>query len=135
MSNTKRANRAYSIEFKAEIINRMKKGESAAKLSRELSIATSTLSDWKRNAAEILKSHSGMEPKSAKKTKRIRLSKYPVVDRCLIQWLKYMQSRQHPPPISHGLLKTQANIFAREAGIPLADWNANNGFIQRWCKR
>ena len=76
-----------------------------------------------------------MEPKSAKKTKRIRLSKYSVVDRCLIQWLKYMQSCQHPPPISHGLLKTQANIFAREAGIPLADWNANNGFKQQWCKR
>ena len=129
MCNNKHANRAYSIEFKAKIINHMKKGESAAKLSRELSIATSTLSDWKRNAAEILKSHSGMEPKSAKKTKRIRLSKYPVVDRCLIQWLKYMQS-QHPPPRSHGLLKTQANIFARKAGIPLADWNANNGFIQ-----
>ena len=132
MCNTKHANRAYSIEFKAKIINCMKKGESAAKLSQsqELSIATSTLSDWKRNAAEILKSHSGMEPKSAKSTKRIWLSKYPVVDRCLIQWLKSMQSCQHPLPISHGLLKAQANIFAREAGIPLADWNANNGFIQ-----
>ena len=69
MCNNKCANRAYSIEFKAEIINCMKKGESAAKLSQELSIATSTLSDWKRNAAEILKSHSGMEPKSAKKLK------------------------------------------------------------------
>ena len=112
----------------------MKKGESAAKLSLELSIATSTLSDWKRNATEILKSHSGIEPKSAKSTKRIWLSKDPVVDRCLIQWLKNMQSHQHPPSLSHGLAKARVNIFAREAGIPLADWNANNGLIQWWCK-
>ena len=32
-------NRAYSVEFKAQIINHMKKGESAAKQSWELCIA------------------------------------------------------------------------------------------------
>ena len=98
MSNNKCGNREYSVEFKVQVINHMKKEESTAKLSRALSIATSTLSNWKRNAAEILKSHSGMEPKLAKSTIRIQLSKYPVVDRCLIQWLKNMQSHQHPPP-------------------------------------
>ena len=33
MSNTKYSNKAYSMGFKAQIINIMKKGESAAKLS------------------------------------------------------------------------------------------------------
>ena len=40
MCNNKHDNRAYSA-FKAQVINHMKKGESAAKLLQELSIATS----------------------------------------------------------------------------------------------
>ena len=67
LSNTKHSNKAYSREFIADIINHMKKGESAAKLSQELNIATSTLSDCKKQASQIMKSLSELQSTSAKK--------------------------------------------------------------------
>ena len=88
-----------------------------AKLSQELNIATSTLSDWKKHAVKILKSHSEMNSTSAKNTKKLHFSYQPVVEKYLIQWFKNMQNQQHSVPILKQLLQAPAKIFAKELGV------------------
>ena len=89
-----------------------------AKLSQELNIATSTLSVWKKkHAGKILKSHSKMNPTSAKNTRRLSFLDQPVVEKRLIHWFKNMQNCQHPVPILRQLLQAQAKIFVKELGV------------------
>ena len=46
--------------------------------------------------------------KACKKRIRMRLSKYKDVELALLYWIKDMQSRDHPPPLSKGILKAKA---------------------------
>ena len=134
MSNNKCNQKAYCMEFRAQIINCIKKGESEVKLSQELNTAASTVGDWKKQSVQILKSHSELHPMSANTTKRLHLSAQPTVGKCLLQWYKNMQKHQHPPPISRSLLQAQVKIFARKPEVPHSR-DASNGFIGHWCHR
>ena len=73
------------MDFKAQIINHMKKGESIAKLSQELYIATSSFSNWKKTWCENTEEPFQDESHTCKNTKRLCFSDQPVVEKCLIQ--------------------------------------------------
>ena len=117
MCINKHSNNAYSMEFKAQIINCMKKGESMAKLSRELNIAISTLRNWKKTCCKSTEEPSRAESHICKNTKRFCFTDQPLVEKYLIQWFTNMQNFQHPLPILTQLLQAWAKSFAKELGV------------------
>ena len=60
----------------------------------------------KKNSDKILAD----SVKAGKKRKRMRLSKYKDVELALLYWIKDMRSRDHPPPLSKGILKAKAEL-------------------------
>ena len=46
--------------------------------------------------------------KAGKKRIRMHHSKYKDVELALLYWIKDMRSRDHPPPLSKGILKAKA---------------------------
>ena len=57
---------------------------------------------------KILTKSSLIVSKWAKKRIRMHHSKYKDVELALLYWIKDMQSRDHPPPLSKGILKAKA---------------------------
>ena len=49
--------------------------------------------------------------KAGKKRIRMHLSKYKDVELALLYWTKDMQSRDHPPPLSKGILEAKAEQY------------------------
>ena len=52
MSTRKR--KSYSVKDKLEAVERVKRGESQAKVSRDVSISESTLRGWLKNEAKLI---------------------------------------------------------------------------------
>ena len=70
----------------------------------EFDLPASTVFTWKKNSDKILAD----SVKVGKKRIRMRLSKYKDVELALLYWIKDMRSRDHPPPLSKGILKAKA---------------------------
>ena len=70
----------------------------------EFDLPASTVCTWKKNSDKILAD----SVKAGKKRIRMCLSKYKDVELALLYWIKDMQSRDHPPPLSKGILKAKA---------------------------
>ena len=70
----------------------------------EFDLPASTVCTWKKNSDKILTD----SVKAGKKRIRMRHSKYKDVELALLYWIKDMQSRDHPPPLSNGILKAKA---------------------------
>ena len=70
----------------------------------EFDLPASTVCTWKKNSDKILTN----SVKVAKKRIRMHLSKYKDVELALLYWIKDMRSRDHPPPLSKGILKAKA---------------------------
>ena len=70
----------------------------------EFDLPASTVCTWKKNSDKILAD----SVKAGKKRIRMHLSKYKDVELALLYWIKDMRSRDHPPPLSKGILKAKA---------------------------
>ena len=67
-------------------------------------LPASTVCTWKKNSDKILAD----SVKVGKKRIRMHHSKYKDVGLALLYWIKDMRSRNHPPPLSKGILKAKA---------------------------
>ena len=70
----------------------------------EFDLPASTVCTWKKNSDEILTD----SVKAGKKRIRMHHSKYKDIELALLYWIKDMRSRDHPPPLSKGILKAKA---------------------------
>ena len=90
-----------SICKKAEILCRILYDKVRLQDICEFDLPASTVCTWKKNSDKILTD----SVKVGKKRKRMCLSKYKDVELALLYWIKDMRSRDHPPPLSKGILK------------------------------
>ena len=70
----------------------------------EFDLPASTVCTWKKHSDKILTD----SVKVGKKRIRMHHSKYKYVELALLYWIKDMRSRDHPPPLSKGILKAKA---------------------------
>ena len=70
----------------------------------EFDLPASTFCTWKKNSDKILTD----SVKVSKKRIRMRHSKYKDIKLALLYWIKDMRSRDHPPPLSKGILKVKS---------------------------
>ena len=70
----------------------------------EFDLPASTVCTWKKNSDKILAD----SVKAGKKKIRMHHSKYKDIKLALLYWIKDMRSRDHPPPLSKGILKAKA---------------------------
>ena len=96
-----------SICNKAEILRRILYDKVWLQdICEEFDLPASTVCTWKKNSDKILAD----SVKAGKKRKRMHLSKYKDVELALLYWIKDMRSRDHPPPLSKGILKAKAEL-------------------------
>ena len=94
-----------SISKKAEILCRILYDQVCLQdICDEFDLPASTVCSWKKNSDKILAD----SVKAGKKRIRMCHSKYKVVELALLYWIKDMRSRDHPPPLSMGILKAKA---------------------------
>ena len=94
-----------SISKKAEILCRILYDKVCLQdIFDEFDLPASIVCTWKRNYDKILTN----SVKAGKKRIRMRLSKYKDVKLALLYWIKDMRSRDHPPPLSKGILKAKS---------------------------
>ena len=94
-----------SICKKAEILRRILYDKVWLQdICDEFDLPASTVYTWKKNFDKILAD----SVKAGKKRIRMCRSKYKDVELALLYWIKDMRSRDHPPPLSKGILKAKA---------------------------
>ena len=94
-----------SICKKAEILRRILYDKVRLQdICDEFDLPASTVCTWKKNSNKILAD----SVKVGKKRIRMCHSKYKDVELALLYWIKDMRSRDHPPPLSKGILKAKA---------------------------
>ena len=76
----------------------------ARHICNEFDLPASTVCNWKKNSDKILADSL----KAGKKRIRMCHSKYKDIKQVLLYWIKDMRSRDHPPPLSKGILKAKA---------------------------
>ena len=90
---------------KAEILRRILYDKVGLQdICDEFDLPASTVCTWKKNSDKILTD----SVKVGKKRIRMHHSKYKDVELALLYWIKDVQSRDHPPPLSKGTLKAKA---------------------------
>ena len=94
-----------SICKKAEILCRILYDEVWLQdICDKFGLSASTVCTWKKNSDKILADSI----KAGKKRIRMRHSKYKDIELALLYWSKDIRSRDHPPPLSKGILKAKA---------------------------
>ena len=108
MATRKRKCVVLSVDNKIAILDRLKNGETQAKLAAEFGIGTSTLGFIKRDEAKIRSFASSMESMtiSIKGRKVMRLASDEKLDEAVYQW--FVQKRSVDMPVSGPVLCEKA---------------------------
>jgi transposase-like protein len=68
----RRKGEAYGLEFREKVLERMRRGERVAHLSRELGITESLLYEWKSKAEPWASGSPGREDEASKEIRRLK---------------------------------------------------------------
>lgn len=97
-----------SIKDKTEILDYLKRGQSAASLAKKYGVVKSTISKLKKNEAKLKKfvEHSDIVPSNRK---TLRPSEYPLMEEHLYRWIT--KKRSENVPISTQIVLEQAKFY------------------------
>ncbi|XP_060855363.1 tigger transposable element-derived protein 4-like [Metopolophium dirhodum] len=117
----------FTIEEKANVIFRLKKGEKNSDIANELGVGHSTISNiWK--ARDKIEQEFQNEKLSVKK---LRNCTHTDLDNVLLRWFK--NQRNLCIPINGPILQQKANELAE--GLGKHSFNCSTGWIQRFRAR
>ena len=127
-----RKRKAYTIQDKIEIVDRLRRGESQAAVSRDLGISDSTLRGWLKNETSLRASLGEMEAGGSKR-KRQRSAQDPQLEKAVITW--FNQERAEGTPISGPLLQDQAKVFHTMIHGEGARFEGSKGWLRNFKSR
>lgn len=117
--------KTLSIEEKMAVLLEVRKGvKSKSSIAKDFNIPASTLSTFIKNEKKIEDEFTCLKKKAKKQTK-VRKSKYPEVEKCLIKW--FTQEREKKIPLSGPILRSKAIEFADLLNID--NFEATNGWF------
>lgn len=132
-SSAKRKRVVVSMETRLQVLKRIDRGESVAKICRELNVGKSTVNDWRRDRSSIedfclkIESDKTLSTRCTKKKPHC-----DIVDEAL--WLWFLQERRRGTPISGPILKEKA-LAIHQKIENRREFVASEGWIDRWKKR
>lgn len=129
----RKAYAAYSIKQKLELIERVRKGESKAKIGREFGIPESTLRGWCKEEDKLREFVQDLDDDAGLQRKRARTAADPGLDKATYQWFA---QKSVESPISGALLQEQAVKFHGELRGPDGpEFVASNGWLAKFKRR
>ncbi|CAH1991027.1 unnamed protein product [Acanthoscelides obtectus] len=133
MSLSKRKRVVLSIKDKVDILERMKKGESAQSLSVVYGVGKSTISDIKKQSSAILTSASKLDcDAGCSKRKTMKRSANECLDEALFTW--FSQKRSSGQPINGPLVCEKALDFNKKLGGD-PKFSASQGWLDKFKSR
>ena len=123
----RRKYKSLTVKRKLEVIERVESlppGKKKKYIAAEFGIPQSTLSTILKDKEKLLVTCTTGNAKR----KRYRESTKPEVDAALYQW--FTAARADSIPISGEILKSKAEEFSTEFGVP--EWSCSCGWISRW---
>ena len=102
-------------------------------IARDFGVGEKTIRDIKKNMIQIKARISQTSEEQRKKTKRISIARFPVLEQCLFDWLG--ASQVAGLTISPCMLKHKARALAVSQNIPEGDFVGSNGWYHRFRKR
>ena len=113
------------------VLLEVRKGvKSKSVIAKEFNIPASTLSTFIKNKDKIEEEFTNLKKKAKKQTK-VRKSKYPELEKCLIKW--FTQEREKKIPLSGPILQSKAKEFADR--LQISNFEATNGWFDGFKKR
>jgi hypothetical protein len=124
--------KAYTIEEKLNIIERIRKGTKKAEICRELNLPESTLRGWLKNEDKMRAFIDNMESDSGLLRKRSRTAQNTDLDKCMFDF--FVAKRNDGVPLSGPVLQMQAKNFNEALGGS-EHFKCSRGWLNRWKKR
>ena len=124
--------KAYTIAEKLHIIDRIKKGETQASISRDTGIRHSTIRGWIKDKDRLRDSSNNLED-FGQARKRARLVKDQQLEEAMMTW--FSQARSEGMPISGPVIQTQAKKFHRDIHGEDSTFFASGGWLNRFKQR
>lgn len=122
-----------NFETKLQIIEELKKGDTAVALSTKYGVPRTTINDMKKNADKIVEYTSQMESESAtKKRKIMRKANNDALDTALYLW--FAQKRSEGIPLSGPIVAEKALLFNAKLNGD-ASFKASNGWLEKFKNR
>lgn len=129
--STKKLN-VLTLQQKADILERIKKGASVTTLAKQYNVAKSSICNFKKNENVILKrvlnTYSGPG-----KRKTLKKSEFPKMEKCLYRWFVRMRNKNWP--VSGMMLKEKAKQLHFKLNDSKTTFTASSGWLMRFKKR
>ena len=106
MSSRKR--KAWTVSDKVNAVERVDKGESQAKVSRDLGVSESTLRGWLKDKEKLHEFLHTVDESDGLNRKRARLANDERLDAAQYRW--FVQQQQNGVPLSGPILYAQAEL-------------------------
>lgn len=126
----KRVLKTLSIREKSRLIEEVEKGNRKKKdIAAEFGIPANTLSTILKEKDKIRK--AAEESHFAPERKRLKLSSFPKLEDAMFEWVKQMRDKN--VPLQGGLIREQAERFAKQMGLP--SFQASTGWLDKFKSR
>ncbi|XP_053373996.1 jerky protein homolog-like [Mercenaria mercenaria] len=124
--------KAYTISEKLHVVDRIRNGETQAKVSREIGVSDSTIRGWLKDEAKLRGASSSLED-SGQVRKRARTAQDQQLESAMFTW--FNQARSEGMPISGPVIQAQAKKIHQELRGSEVDFEASNGWLSRFKNR
>ena len=124
-----------TVREKLCILDRLGKGEKQCEIVKSTGLSKAAVSSIKKNSETLRKLQTDNSPLLQSKC-TLLMSKYPQVDKMVFDWfvdVRHPLGKRKPLPLSHRINQPRAKRVASQLGF--ADFNASNGWFQRWRMR
>ena len=131
-SSQTRKRKAYTIAEKLHIVDRVRNGETQAKVSKETGVAEGTLRGWLKNEGKLREACTVMDD-CGQKRKRSRTAQDPQLEKAVFTW--FNQARSEGTPISGPVIQAQAKKLNEGLRGEGSDFGSRTGWLKRFKGR
>lgn len=130
MDNRKRKLNTLTIGDKVRLINEVERGTKKKKdIAAEFNIPASTLSTIMKNKQSVMEASQSND--SCHNRKRLKDSKFPNLEKAMLEWFRCM--REKNLPISGPIILLKAEEFAKS--LKYENFKASQGWLENFKKR
>lgn len=132
-ANISMKRKAWKVSEKLTAVDRVRNGESQAKVSRDLGVAESTLRGWIKEETKLRNFVHTIDEGDGLNRKRARLAQDETLDTALYKW--FVQTQHSGVPLSGPIISAQAEQFDRQINGDSSQFRASSGWLWHFCKR
>ena len=109
----KRKSQQHTVEFKLDVISRVKRGESKAAISRDIGVPESTIRGWVKEEEKLRAFLQTIDADEGMQRKRTRQAENTELDKAMFSF--FVEKRNDGIPLSGTILQAQAETIQSKA--------------------